>query len=268
MIVRILAAVVALLVLVPILAFGGELGVALLVPLVGLICANEYVGMAFPKRRMAMASLITVSAGAMYASLLYGGGYSASIPATFGLVIMLLQIASLFDRAREGVEGRTEDLGRLFTGVFWLTLLVFVPLLRQVGLVWLVMALCIAWSSDTGAYFSGRLFGKRKLYVLISPNKTWEGVFGGLATCIATVMFMNMYFQLNMEWYVCVVVAVLCGSLSVVGDLLESLMKRSYGVKDSGRIMPGHGGLLDRVDSLLFVCPALYTCIHLFQVVK
>ena len=79
---------------------------------------------------------------------------------------------------------------------------------------------------------------------------------------------MNMYFQLNMEWYVCVVVAVLCGSLSVVGDLLESLMKRSYGVKDSGRIMPGHGGLLDRIDSLLFVCPALYTCIHLFQMVK
>ena len=152
----------------------------------------------------------------------------------------------------------------MFTGVFWLMLLVFVPLLRQFGLIWLVMALCIPWSSDTGAYFSGRLFGRRKLYPLISPNKTWEGVVGGFLACIATVMAMNAFGDLGMEWYVCVIVAV-CGSLSVVGDLVESMMKRSYGVKDSGRIMPGHGGMLDRIDSLLFVCPALYTCIHLFH---
>jgi len=265
MIVRILAAVVALAVLIPILAFGGELGVQLLVPLVGIICVNEYAGMAFPKRRVTMIPLIAIGSGALYASLLYGES-SASVPATFGLVVMLLQMATLFGGSRTGVEGRSDDLGRLFTGVFWVALLVFVPLLREFGLIWLVMALCIAWSSDTGAYFAGRLLGRRKLYPLISPNKTWEGAIGGLFACIGTVMLLNTFFQLQMEWYVCVVVAVLCGSLSVVGDLVESLMKRSYGVKDSGRIMPGHGGLLDRIDSLLFVCPALFTCIHMFNV--
>lgn len=116
---------------------------------------------------------------------------------------------------------------------------------------------CFIWLNDTGAYLSGISLGKNKLCERLSPKKTWEGFCGGLLLAIAagwgTAYILNVeYLHLYIIW---MAYAALVGILSTFGDLFESLIKRTLGVKDSGRIIPGHGGILDRIDSLLAVSP-------------
>ncbi len=130
---------------------------------------------------------------------------------------------------------------------------------------WLVLAaMAIVWIADTAAYFAGRAFGRRKLAPQVSPGKTWEGVYGGLAAvaiyALALVPLAADGGYAGAVTPVAVIVWVGCAvalaALSVVGDLCESLLKRQAGVKDSGRLLPGHGGILDRVDALLAAMPA------------
>ncbi len=116
-------------------------------------------------------------------------------------------------------------------------------------------------AADIGAYFAGRRFGKHKLAVLVSPNKTWEGFYGGMIACIVLVISTALIFsenltELNMtHWLKLVIGAILIAIFSVVGDLLESMIKRFRDVKDSGKILPGHGGILDRIDGLTSAAP-------------
>jgi phosphatidate cytidylyltransferase len=116
---------------------------------------------------------------------------------------------------------------------------------------WLLTLFLGVWGFDSAAFFSGRYFGRHKLAPNISPGKTWEGVIGGFVLpIIAALLFTVM--PLGVPWYLAVILGILIGVAAVMGDLGESLIKRQTRVKDSGQIMPGHGGLLDRMDSLLF----------------
>ncbi len=112
----------------------------------------------------------------------------------------------------------------------------------------------IAIISDTCAYYSGRLFGKRKLWPRVSPKKTWMGSFGSLLGCL---LFSFIYGEIffSMSWYQILILGTLLNLGAQLGDLFESALKRYLKIKDSGFILPGHGGILDRIDSLLFVCP-------------
>ena len=122
----------------------------------------------------------------------------------------------------------------------------------------ILFAFFIIWATDTGAYFSGRAFGKRKLWPDISPNKTIGGAIGGIVTaCIVAVIF-HLVHPFPHELQVVILVTVFASIVGQIGDLVESAFKRHYGVKDSGNILPGHGGILDRFDSLLFVLPFLH----------
>jgi phosphatidate cytidylyltransferase len=121
---------------------------------------------------------------------------------------------------------------------------------------WVLYVMLLVWAADSGAYFAGRAFGQRKLAPAVSPGKTWEGVFGALA---ATALFACAY-----AWFLdlraaafssFILVCLVTVLFSIVGDLLESLLKRQQGVKDSGSLIPGHGGVLDRTDSLLAAAP-------------
>jgi len=141
---------------------------------------------------------------------------------------------------------------------------------RSVGINFLLSVLCLVWMADVAAYFGGRAFGRRKLAPSISPGKSWEGVWSGMLGVLALAAFWiwldtrggfdgpSVYTRL---WQslgglgMLVALLGLCG-LSVVGDLVESLVKRAAGAKDSSRLLPGHGGVLDRVDALLPVVPA------------
>jgi phosphatidate cytidylyltransferase len=125
------------------------------------------------------------------------------------------------------------------------------------GIWWLLVILLGTWGFDSAAFFAGRFFGRHKLAPSISPGKTWEGVLGGMMlSIIASLLFTVI--PLQVPWYIAIILGIWIGFAAVVGDLAESLIKRQTHVKDSGQIMRGHGGMLDRIDSLLFVCIAVY----------
>lgn len=121
---------------------------------------------------------------------------------------------------------------------------------------WLLVALAIVWAGDTGAYFVGRAWGRRKLAPRISPNKTVEGLLGGLVSALLAAAAFAWYAGASLEQQPLVLaVAVAAFLASVIGDLFESLLKRHIGVKDSGDLLPGHGGILDRIDAVLAALP-------------
>jgi phosphatidate cytidylyltransferase len=116
----------------------------------------------------------------------------------------------------------------------------------------------VTWASDTGAYYVGTLWGKHPLMPSISPKKTMEGVLGGLVLAVAAALLAHWWFASQLSWSDAVMLGVLLTITGLIGDLFESVIKRRTGVKDSGGILPGHGGMLDRIDSLLFTAPTFY----------
>ena len=121
---------------------------------------------------------------------------------------------------------------------------------------WLIFLLLLIWGADTGAYFAGRRFGRRKLAAAVSPGKSWEGVFGGLALTlvVAIVIGWANWFPQMAIWQL-VLLTLVVVPISVLGDLFESMLKRFTDIKDSGNLLPGHGGVLDRIDSLTAAAP-------------
>lgn len=119
------------------------------------------------------------------------------------------------------------------------------------GPYWLILILCIVWGADVGAFFAGRRFGKHALSSRVSPKKTWEGFFGGIIFSIPIAAIGLWFLHLSLEYYfIFLIISVIAILFSVVGDLSVSFLKRMASVKDSGNIFPGHGGLLDRLDSV------------------
>ena len=125
------------------------------------------------------------------------------------------------------------------------------------GLWWLLTLLLGVWGFDTGAFFAGHFLGRHKLAPNISPGKTWEGVLGGLIFSVAAALLFTVR-PLGVNWFLAILLGLLVGVAATLGDLAESLIKRQTHVKDSGMIMPGHGGILDRIDSLLFAVIVVY----------
>ena len=129
---------------------------------------------------------------------------------------------------------------------------------------WLLTVLLGVWGFDTAAFFTGRYFGRHKLAQRISPGKTWDGVCWGLVLSIIDVLLCTVK-PLGFPWYLAIVLGIAIGCAAVVGDLAESLIKRQTHVKDSGQIMPGHGGMLDRIDSLMFAVIVVYAFAQLIR---
>lgn len=135
-------------------------------------------------------------------------------------------------------------------------------------------AVC-AWGTDTFAYFSGVFFGKHKMAPVISPKKTWEGAIGGVL--LAAAMNVAVYFVASRffsapftgwEWYAVIPISIILSVLSIFGDLSASVIKRNYGIKDYGNLIPGHGGVMDRIDSAVFVIPAMYAIVSVINALK
>lgn len=140
------------------------------------------------------------------------------------------------------------------------------------GLVPVIFVLVIAWMSDTGAYFTGVLFGKHKMAPVISPKKTWEGFFGGwvfaigCAALFAVICNWAYASVLHFSVFRFAIIAAVLAPVSVLGDLLASLIKRRCGIKDYGNLMPGHGGVMDRFDSVVFIAPLLYVILWIADI--
>lgn len=128
--------------------------------------------------------------------------------------------------------------------------------LRESGMAWLLFVLLLVWCADVGAYFVGRAWGKRKLAPHVSPGKSWEGVYGGLATTALLAIVFAVGLSLDMAGSLTLILVTAIVTLtSVLGDLLESMLKRHRNIKDSSQLLPGHGGVLDRIDSLTAAIP-------------
>jgi phosphatidate cytidylyltransferase len=156
-----------------------------------------------------------------------------------------------------------EQMGSVF-GLFYVVFLpLFLPLIGALpeGTKWEILFLVIVFAGDTGAYFGGKKWGKRKLYPKLSPNKTVEGAVTGLAAGLVATLLYKVVLLRDMSWLGVLVTPLVVGATAQTGDLCESYLKRAFDRKDSGTILPGHGGFLDRFDGVVFSLPIMYACI-------
>jgi phosphatidate cytidylyltransferase len=223
---------------------------------VALICYYEYAGIAAA----------------------YGFGKLGPIGYAAGLWLLLvgeegLLVLTLFALAAMAVSMRAADLAKglprasaMLLGVVYIFgCWRFADLLRRDNPYWLMFALALSWIGDIAAYYVGRNLGKHKLAPRVSPKKSWEG---SAASVVASVLFGWLFLRATLPlvplWHV-IALAALGNVAGQIGDLAESAVKRGAGVKDSGTILPGHGGFLDRVDSTLFALPVVYLYLRAFR---
>jgi len=243
-------------VLVPLIALGGEWGFLILALAVVGVSLYEYLDLVVPEKDwegrwpvILMGFVLPLSAQRGESSLALG----------LAIVTILTFFFHLLGRDEfEGIMARIAkaSFGLLYVG-FLLSHLVLLRGLTS-GLAWIFFLLFVIFLGDTSAYYVGKVFGRHGLYRRVSPNKTVEGAIAGLAgSLICALIFWSLVFR-PFSFGHCVVLALGMGLLGQAGDLCESMIKRSAGVKDSGRILPGHGGILDRIDGLFFAAPFLY----------
>lgn len=144
-----------------------------------------------------------------------------------------------------------------------LPLSLMLALVPDAGARVVLMLVLMVWLNDSGAYIGGSLFGKHKMWERHSPGKTWEGTAFGVLVTVLVAVFVGPWIQPAVAWYHWLALGLICSVIDTLGDLVESMLKRSVGMKDSGNIMPGHGGFLDRFDSLLIIMPFAFAYINL-----
>lgn len=187
------------------------------------------------------------------------------------LYLVLLFVCLLINHK----EHSFADLATTFAVTLWISLF-FSHLVgtRQMdhGLMLLWLVFIGAWGTDSLAYFCGRAFGKHKLAPIVSPKKTIEGAIGGAVGCAVVMLLYGLilshFYSMHVEWVALGILGLLCGVVSQLGDLSASLVKRQYGIKDFGHIMPGHGGVMDRFDSISFVAPLVFYFVQQFPILS
>lgn len=254
---RVITAVIALIIFLPLLYLGG-LPFDILVTLMGIVAMSEFLIM---KKKLLVSFEAIVSFLLMLSILLpvFWAGFwtQDTLGGSFYLLALVMLVYTVISKNRFSFD----DAGVLLLGGLYAGLgFRFMMLARAESLWMMLYALLIVWITDSGAYLIGRKIGKNKLAPHISPNKTWEGSIGGSLSAVVIVgaylYFVQAAFPYSFSTMLLWTLVFSVGGQ--LGDLIESAFKRHYGVKDSGKILPGHGGILDRFDSLLFVLPLMH----------
>jgi len=241
----------------------GGLPFALVVAAAAAISAAELVLMF--ERRLRPTGVLGIAVAALLPLAAWLGSRTGSLApewlglAVSGAVIALLSAALLQEGPLEEAPraAAISALAWAYAGVLPASV---VGLRLRHGWQWVILLFVVSWLNDTLAYFAGRLWGKHKLAERISPKKTWEGFAGGAVGSVLGAAGVKLLFLPAVPLWACVVMGLGGAVLGPMGDLAESMLKRAAGVKDSGRIIPGHGGLLDRIDAVLFVAPWISAC--------
>ncbi|MEW9676680.1 phosphatidate cytidylyltransferase [Lentibacillus sp. L22] len=253
---RILTAIVALIIFVPFVLYG-KLPFTFLVYLLAAIGIAELVKMRKMEKKLIPAILAVLYVWAVLADFIIGETGLIGLTKhalTIIFVILLLTYIVLVKNKFNFDDAAFVVLTAIYVGMGFY----FLIAARENGLDYILYVLFVIWATDTGAYFVGRALGKHKLWPKISPNKTIEGAVGGIVlACIVGIIF-QLAHPFPFAMIAMIGITILVSVFGQIGDLVESAYKRHYDVKDSGNILPGHGGILDRLDSLLFVLPILY----------
>jgi phosphatidate cytidylyltransferase len=261
---RVITAVVMLAVLLPVILFAPPGGFGALIGFVLIFAAWEWARLLGLRARqpVAYAALAGVVLALSVAMLPVGAPGLITAASLFWLLVAPYALLRKPALAQGAWRGFLLAAGLLLFAACWHALM----RARVIGVPFVVSLMALVWLADIGAYFAGKAFGRRKLAPSISPGKTWEGAFGGLAVVLAVALVVAFVSQGRVATIFDALIwrdgpvrgvgsLVLLVALSIVGDLFESLMKRQTGVKDSSALLPGHGGVLDRVDALLPVLP-------------
>ena len=235
---------------------GGTLLFACLLALLSCIGIFEFYRMALPDR------VVEVRLAALTGSLLIFAPFTAGnrlVLSGVGLLFLAFALLFLF-RIREIADAAREVAYAVLAFIYIPFMLMHLVMLRQTqfGVQWLLVVMLIVMTNDSAAYYTGSRFGKNRLYPLVSPKKSIEGALGGLVGSLCGTFLAKFTFFPQLTLGDALVTAIAIGMIGQAGDLFESLLKRSFGVKDSGTIFPGHGGVLDRMDSILFAAPVTY----------
>jgi phosphatidate cytidylyltransferase len=256
---RVVTALVASPLLLALMYLGPAWGWFLLVVGAVVVAAIELFGMTHPEDKASR--VILVGSSALATTALYFGAHDSRILVSTWIAIPIVGCLCTLGRLGQ-MNTAALRLMASAAGPTYLSLLAFLALIRKQpggeGPGYVLMALMFAWMADSGAYFAGRAFGRTKLYEAVSPKKTREGFVGGLMGAVVGAFLAHFWYLPSIPLGHAVALSLVCACLGQFGDLVESLVKRSTNVKDSGHILPGHGGLLDRIDGLLFVAPLVY----------
>jgi len=266
---RVISALIAIGLIAPALIFLGSYAIYFFTLIVAAGCLYEYFSMIMGKNYSKSIRLSGVLIGVLLIAFPIFLKFEFISVLTVGLLFYCTYFmlrAKKYPNDVAPVEGL--KLGKLmldlslsvFGILFFSLLLIYLPMLRDTtdGLKWVVCLMAVVWLGDTGAFFIGRKYGKTKLLPEISPNKTIEGSLGGLVFSFIGVLTCKLVFFHSIDLIDCVNLGIIGGALGQTGDLVESMIKRSVSVKDSGAIMPGHGGFFDRFDALIFAVPFFY----------
>jgi phosphatidate cytidylyltransferase len=240
--------------------------VALFAPVVGL-ALWEFYGITGERKFI---HKLTGICGGIYlfvASFLYAGGFTSGyIFFPYLLFLTALLVSSLYNFEPNPIKNCAMSLFAQFycAGLLsTLNFIVFDPATKQYFPYFALLIFIFVWLNDTFAYLTGITLGKHPFFPRISPKKSWEGFWGGFVITLLFSQIIAYYFPEIINWYESLGLAIVTVIFGTYGDLVESLLKRTYGVKDSGRLLPGHGGVLDRFDSVMLAAPAVYIFIAL-----
>ena len=226
---------------------------------------REFYNLAVPKID-GVERFVGIGLGLFFSLLVPVRGVAAAGPF---LVLVLLVLSILFMGTSKDLSSAIPRFGITVLGVLYVGfLLSHVSLIRLMpeGKEWVLFLIATVWAGDTSAFLSGSFFGRHKLYPKISPNKTFEGLAGAIAGSIIVAVAFALLFIPRLEIGVSIIMGLGLGIFGQLGDFTESMLKRSAHVKDSGSLIPGHGGMLDRLDSFLFTAPFLhYALLHLLK---
>lgn len=265
---RWLVAVILLPIIVGIIYIRQPILFHLLVIIVGILALMEFYQLVI---KTPPTALMAIGAASL-ALLVFAAGLGSPASHVYSFLIIFWAGAVYFLLS---YDGESEDTTQLLHRLGWfasghvyisLSLSFFAVIYRSSGgHLWVLLLLFVTFLADTGAFYAGKTFGKRSLYKAVSPNKTVEGLLGGLmAGGVTAAIFAAVFMSGVLIWYDALFIGILLGFGGAVGDLFESMIKRAAQVKDSGSLLKGHGGMLDRIDALLFNVPLLAAILTLW----
>ena len=247
------------------IAVGPPAVLHLMVLLATFLGLREYYHLALPHSKW-FERAVGIGLGLILSLLLSSGGMKEISPF---LVVLLLVLAVFFMANSQDLSSTISKMGIALFGILFIGfLLAYVSLVRNMpqGRGWVLFLIITVWAGDIFALISGSFLGRHKLYPRISPNKTFEGLAGAIVGSIIVALVFSWFFIPNLGTGPCVLFAIGLAIFGQLGDFTESMLKRSAQVKDSGTLFPGHGGMLDRLDSFLFSAPFLhYSLLYLLK---